>query len=455
VETDNNIPQTQFEVTPSVEQSPIDQPQTPVLPKKRKLNYWMISTLVLFFLMVIGGLLYFNLSKAPTTISDEETDFSTNSQLLGKLAFIRGNNLWLLSGGIEKQITLDAISTENRYTDGLPSFWYSDPQISPDGNKITFLKTTKTYVRALMVSDTNGKNIRQIADDVEWTMPIVQWSKDSNQIYYPSGGTELITVKSINVTTEQKTEHGQFVLGSGCGGGSSDPADGVSEVENITSVGGGVQVFDLSPNDDFIVHTILCTGSGLGILNLSTKQDKTIDDTAMRAVVSPDGKSIASVSGKNVVIFDNTGNIQKTYSVSDNPLILLWTADSKTIYYSSSKLFKSLNFSDELALDTLGSSPNSFMENVSTLWKLSLDSGKDEKIIDFDAHNIKPFFVTGQKLLLVVVENATALFNYINEQKTSDDSAKYYPGVKLAEVDLSSLSSTVIADDVQESFFLP
>lgn len=434
-----------------------------------KVNYWMISTVVLLVIVAIISVILVtmlrsskssqvsNNTSSPTKPINNESNLQVNGQLLGKVAFIRDENLWFLNNGVEKQLTTDAIPAKIPYWTGSSKLWYSNPQISPNGTKIAFLKNTNTDARSLVVSDIDGKNIKELASDVEWTMPIVQWSRDGQQIYYPSsGGMETIIVRSVKVATGQKQEHGQFVMGSGCGGGSDDPADHASASEKITNIGGGVQIFNLSPQNNFIVHTVFCTGSGLGILDLSTKQDKKLDDKAMRAAISPDGKSIAAISGSNIVIFDAvTGKLQKTYPTSDNPLVLLWDADGKTIYYSSSKLLKNLDFDDKFAYDILGSSPTSYQANTSTLWRLSLDSSKSEKIVDLEAHNVKPIFVSNKKLLVIVVENATALFDYINQQKTKDNMVKYYPKVKLSEIDLSSLSSTTVEDRVQQSSFLP
>lgn len=449
-------------------------PAVPPVPEKPKLNYRMISTIVLLVVIMLTGVVFFfksskqsrsiqstNVEPTSTlTKTNETSSLSTNGQLVGELAFIRGDNVWISNNGVEKQLTTDAIPTEIPYRTGLPKLWYSNPQISPDGKKVAYLKNTNTNTdtdaRALVVSDIDGKNMKQLVDDVEWMMPIIQWSNNSQQIYYPSsGGVESIIVKSVDAATSQKQEYGQFAMGSGCGGASPDPAHHISTGENINSGGGGVEIFNLSPQNSFIVHTIHCTGSGLGILDLSAKQDKKLDDKAMRAAVSPDGKNIAAISGNDLVIFDGNGKVLKTYQTPDVPQILLWDTAGKTIYYSSSKLVKNLDFDDKLSSDILGSSPASYRVNASTLWKLELDSGKSEKIIDFDAHNIKPVFVANQKLLVVVVENATALYDYINKYKTKDNMVQYYPKVKLAEVNLSALTSTVLAEQVQQSSYLP
>ena len=394
-------------------------------------------------------------TPSPAQIVQRQTSPATKNQLQGKLVFIRNDNLWLLDNGIEKQLINDAISTEIPYWTGLSELWYSNPQISPDGNKIAYLKNTTTDSRTLVISDTNGKNVKQLANDVEWTIPIIQWSNNSQKIYYPSSeGMEMIAVISVDVATSEKEKHGQFALKSGCGGRSSDPADHISAAENITSVGGGVQIFNLSPRNDYIVHTTACTGTGLGIFELSTKQDRKLDDKAMRAVISPNGQRVAAILDNNILIFEaSTGKVQKTYQVSEKPLILLWGEKENAIYYSTSKLVKTLNYDDQLALDVLGSSPASYRVNNASLWKLLLDSEKSEKIIDFDAHNVKPIFSKDQKLLMVVVENANSLFEYVKQQKTKENMASYYPKVKISEVDLLNQTSNIIVDKAQQSFY--
>jgi dipeptidyl aminopeptidase/acylaminoacyl peptidase len=433
---------------------------------KNQNNYLIVSITVLLIIIsiiIISAMVWLNLQPKsgnndtyinPTPTVIEQSSLVKNSQLQGRLAFIRDDNLWIENDGVKKQLTTDAIPTTVPYQTGFPKLWYSNPQISPDGSKIAYLKNVDSSSRILLVSDINGESLKQFAEDVEWTMPTVQWSSDSQQIYYPaSNGSQSIGVKSVNILTGQSQKYGEFAMSSGCGGGSDDPADHISAGENIISVGGEVQIFEISPKNDFIVHTVSCTGSGLGLFDLVTKQDRSLIDNAKRATFSPDGNVIAAVYGNSIVTLDLSGQIQHTYETSGKPLVILWSSDGQSIYYSTSKLSKSLEFDKEVALELFGSSSLAFRANTSTLWELSLNSGSSEKVIDLDVHNMKPIFVLSQSLLVITIDNSTALYEYINGQRTKDGMVQYYPQVKLLEVNLSSLSSVTVSNEVQESSF--
>jgi len=374
---------------------------------------------------------------------------SINGQLQGKLAFIRNNNLWISINGVETQLTNDADPSNT----GLPKLWYGNLQISPDGTKIAFLKMTDTNARALMVADIDGKNIRQLANDVAWTLPTLEWSNDNQKIYYASAidPTENMLAKSIDLSTGELQEQGQFTVHSGCGGGSPDPADSVASNENLRPFGG--QVFSLSPQNNYIVHTVSCTGSGLGVLDLSTKQDRALNDRARGAVISPDGSRIAAISDNNIVILNvSSGNIENTFPAAETPQALLWNPDGKGILYSTSRLANTVTLDDNIALDVLGSSPASFNLNVSTLWMVALESEQSTKIIESEAHELKPIFTNGQKVLVVMVENANKLFDYISKGNR-ENLAEYYPTTNILEVDLANLSSNPVTSDTKQASF--
>jgi len=379
---------------------------------------------------------------------------SMNGQLQGTLAFIRNNNLWINVNGIESQLTNDADPSSAE----IRKLWYSNPQISPDGAQVAYLKNTydaSTFAdtRSLVISGINGENARQLANDVAWTLPIVEWSNDSQNIYYASAidTLENMIVKSINLATGAQQEYGQFLVQSGCGGGSSDPADAISSNENLEPFGGAV--FELSPQNNYIVHTVSCSGSGLGVLDLSTKQDRVLDENARGAVISPDGSSIAAILDSNIVVFNvNAGGVDGPFPTSETPQALLWYADGKEILYSTSRLANTVTLDDNVALDLLGSSPASFNLNLSTLWAFSMENKQSRKIIEIDAHNLKPIASEGQRVLVVMVENASKLFDYVS-QGNKDNLADYYPTVNILEIDLANLISNPITNDTQQASF--
>ena len=87
--------------------------------------------------IVAATLSAINTQAPPTEIPGTSTSssvgsLSINGQLQGILAFIRNDNLWISVNGVESQLTTDAI--------GLPELWYSNPQLSPDGTKIAYLR---------------------------------------------------------------------------------------------------------------------------------------------------------------------------------------------------------------------------------------------------------------------------------------------------------------------------
>jgi Tol biopolymer transport system component len=374
---------------------------------------------------------------------------SINGQLQGKSAFIRDNNLWININGVESQLTNDADPSNT----GLPKLWYGNPQISPDGTKIAFLKMTDTNARALMVSDIDGKNLRQLASDIAWTLPTIVWSSDNQKIYYASSTdpVENMIAKNINLSTGEVQEQGRFTIRSGCGGGSSDPADGVASGESLAPF--GRHVFSLAPQNNYIIHSTICSGGGLGMLNLSTKQDQVLDDHAYGAVISPDGSKIAAASDNNIVIFNvDTGSIESAFPTAETPQALLWNSDGKGVLYSTFRLANTLTLDDQTALDLLGSSPASFNLNVSTLWMVPLESGQSTKIIEIDAHNLKPIFTDGQMVLFVIVENANRLFDYIT-QGNRENLTEYYPTANIVEMDLVDLISNPITSNTKQASF--
>ena len=189
------------------------------------------------------------------------------------------------------------------------------------------------------------------------------------------------------------------------------------------------------------------------MLDLSTRQDQVLDDRAYGAVISPDGSKIAAVSDNNIVIFNvSTRSIESTFPTSEAPQSLLWDANGKEILYVTSKLTNTLTLDDNVALDLFGSSPASYSVNTSTLWAISLENGQSSKILDIEAHNLKPIVDNGQKALVVVVENANKLFDYVS-QGNKDNLTEYYPTSNIVEVDLVNSSSTPVTNNTQQASY--
>jgi hypothetical protein len=81
-----------------------------------------------------------------------------------------------------------------------------------------------------------------------------------------------------------------------------------------------------------------------------------------------------------------------------------------------------------------------------------LESGQSTKIIASEAHDLKPIFTNGQKVLVIMIENANKLFDYVN-QGNRDSLAEYYPTANIVEVDLANSSSNPITNNTQQASY--
>ncbi len=392
--------------------------------------------------------------ESPTAVPTLTFSMTVDGRLQGILAFIRYDNVWVSINGVESQLTTDAVP----YQAGLR---YRLPQISPDSTQIAYLKSSvSTDSWTLVVSDIDGENPRQLTSDVSWVSPKIEWSNDSQRIYYPvhigvdtTTFSDVIQVKSINLTTGDVLEHRHFSKRSGCGGGSSDIADGVSALESIGFLGAG-KIFSLSPESDFVIHSISCK-YGFGILDLKTDQNIILDshDLSITAI-SPKGTKIAAASKTNIVIFNaSNGEIEYFFFTPDAPEALLWNQEGTEIFYSSSELVAEREL-DEATTSDVSGSKGPIRVNLSTLWQISLDNGESTKIVDIDAHAVKPIFVKNQKLLVAAIENTSAYFDYL-EQGNRENLVEHYPSVNLVEVDLETLSLNVITYKTTQPDYFP
>lgn len=421
---------------------------------------------VIIILVVFGTGRYFLMQKQNPEIPPSQIPTQQiTSKFQGTAAFIRDDNLWVLVNRVEKQLTNDAVPTEILYWTGLPKPWYSNPQISPNGKQIAFLKNSSdnTYNRSLYVVDVDGNNMKQLTNDVDWGEPLIQWSKDNDEIFYTFNPLlnirnmgDKVKIYSIAIATGNKQERGSyFIVEGGCGGGSPDVSAHLAQAEGISGIGSGVQVFQLSPMNDYLVHTVNCFGKGIAVLDLKSKLDSIINNDATKVVISPSGSMIAAITDKILILNAKTGKALKILTPSAQPTNLLWSPDEKEIYYSSVNNIKELSVPDDIALDVMGSGIT-YRVNSSIIREMSLDTQKDTKIIELDAHSLRLININKDrsKILVAVVENATKLHSYITQNKSKDDLVKYYPSVNLIEVNLNTGTSQTVLNKAAESSYL-
>jgi len=83
---------------------------------------------------------------------------------------------------------------------------------------------------------------------------------------------------------------------------------------------------------------------------------------------------------------------------------------------------------------------------------VSLDNEQSTKVIEIEAHNLKPIFTDGQKVLVVMVENANKLFDYVN-QGNRENLTEYYPTANILEMDVVNLISNPITSNTKQASF--
>lgn len=387
--------------------------------------------------VVAGTLTAMGTANPPEETSVAPVDsFLLNGQLQGTLAFVRDYNVWVNSNGVERQITSDGSSA--------PEFRYYRPYLSPDGTKIMYSKDSSLDT-VIVVKDVNGNTISEIADNVS----AMKWSADSQSIYFLSDlhGTPFKAVKSKNLATGEVVFYGQITDVPGCGGGSAHPSWFVAMLERDP-------LFDLSPQNEYVLHATECGYSGLGIFELATQQSRTFSGY-VGAKISPDGSKLAAISGSSIAIFDAaSGNIENTFSTTEPPVEFLWDVDGKRILYSTSQVTETVEFEGSIADEVFGySEPVSFEVFVSTLWIMDAANGQSSKLLDFDAYTLEPISVRGGKALVVSVENATRFFDYIAQGNLEGRDA-YLPTTNIIEVDLNSGASTQVLNNVQQASYV-
>lgn len=371
------------------------------------------------------------------------------------IVFIRGNNVWLRGGGEDQQVTSDGTPDDPK--NGLPSVYYRNPVLSPDGRTVAVIRSTRnnTETRALRIIPLlSPGSVQTLSESVEWSMDSVRWNHDGTGIYFVSGTTGAYDTKKLDLVTlsnKTVTELGTFTVQSGCGGGSSDPSDHLTWAENIN---GWPVTFTLSSDGSYIVHNTSCTGHGLAYFDLTTKKDVPLDDKNVGAVFAANGKTFASYTASTISVYDSaTKKLQHKYDTLGQVSALLYGPDGQTIYYTTSKETKSYTLDGDEALQVMGFSPLEIRENQTTLYGLDTTSGISSVIAAFDAHAARPFSTNtqGNVVSLALVENATGFYDAVQASKPANAIQAAKPIVKLVSINTDTSVVTPIVSNAQQA----
>lgn len=391
-----------------------------------------------------------------TTPADSNTTITPIPGLeSGKLAFTRNNDLWVYTNNTENQLTTDGTVADIPYQSGMPDVWYSHPQLSPNGEMIAFFKNSGSTTRALYLINTDGTNERKLVSDTSWYFPIIRWAPTSENLYYLTDATEI---NRVNVSTGKVEALGSFVVTTGCGGASSDVAAHLSAEERLLQIGGNLTWFEISPNEQYVIHSSSHCESGLNVYNLHTQTDTNLDGTANIGKIAPGGTTIALISsGNNITIWDYTvPKLLQTINLELTPDMISWSETGATLYYTTHELTEPLTFADEVAFNLFGNKDVIYEKNRATLWALDINSGDSAQITQYEAYRLRPIYVneTDSIVILAEVENPTEFHAHATVETTRKDLVPYYPRVNVKQIDLNTGSVQSAVNNAQQAVFV-
>lgn len=426
------------------------------------------SQLVLLFASVVfvaGLSAFIGYRVASQTADSKATPFPTSTQPpkpsdfsdQSTLVFIRNNNVWIKTSKEEKQLTEDGVATDP--TRGLPAVYYRKPVLSPDKSFVAYIRSTgdATDKRSLEVASVASPIIRKkISPEVDWALDSIAWKRDSSGIYFVSQSQTDYDTKYINlamIASGVTSKIGSFGVQSGCGGGSSDPADHLTWKENIS---GWPVTFTLSPDETYIVHNSNCTGRGLSIFDLTRTTDHVLDTKNTGASFAGNGKVFASYSGNSITIFDaRTKTALKSFTAAGPVSSILFSPDGQAIFYTITERIKTVTVDDENIGEVLGFSPAEFAIKKTILHNLTLATGISSAIAAFDAHDARPMMMRSkdQEILLAVIDNATALYTYLTTQQSKADVTAQFPTVSIVSVHIKNGITTPLVSNAEQASY--
>lgn len=403
---------------------------------------------VILAAIIVGGYYAYTQFKTPADTSQSTQPKQQADTLQGTLAFLRDGDVWVSSNGKLTKITKDGSKDD---------VWYNGPVLSPDGNSVAFIRQPTEGDSKLFVSDLKGSTKELVTFEYGLFEPL--WSKDSKSLYFVDGNGRIrnpsdsgFDIFSIPVGGGKKTKLGSFWFGTGCGGGSSDPADGAASDEDLIYH----SPFALSPDGKSIYHSLSCVASGIGRLDIATGIEKEISEARMLDV-SSSGDVLALDDGDTLIVI--SGNSKKTFDAAKDTRNAKWSKDGKFIYYTSYKSIGEIKFpiggEEQVVADRSRISVN----------RLEVATGKTTAIKEYEAKGIRiAGFTASGNLLLAVVEDSDEYFDYLRKNKMFDgdiftpktaEGKALLPTTNIFELNLNNNSSKQVLNDARSLHFLP
>jgi WD40 repeat protein len=170
--------------TQQIGQNPTNQPSVSPIPEKPKVNYWMISTVVLILVFFgVAGLYFISTRQQPNQKSTNQLfsqtpapTIQTNTMVNLALAFVKDNAIYTTDyNGVP-----DKVFEFDKEELAIPKSIYM--KLSPDKNYLAYLGTSGGLDSAIKIIDIKQK--KKISQDVYGSASITDfaWSPDSKKI---------------------------------------------------------------------------------------------------------------------------------------------------------------------------------------------------------------------------------------------------------------------------------
>lgn len=391
------------------------------------------------------------MEETPFELEDLGLAQKETSSFTGTIAFIRGGNLWVSINGNERQLAEGA----------------RGPLLSPNARKIAYLgpaeREESKWSTSINIINTDGSGEKRLVEKIGEHSPEIRWGESGNRLYYQEvpeeehdSSLELHDVFSVDVNTGDTTKYGRYGLETGCGGGCGSPTCSLCYEE-----GSSVWLqpeFVLDPQEKFVLHSIRCSPAGIGFLDLTSGEDRVINQDIHSAVVDPSGERIAGFSKGRVLIFDTEGNKLNEFKVLEETTFyggrLVWSDDGRSIYVTSTSEGKGYPLHSKLIFEKIGSQPFTGLDK-SSIWRLSLATGGVERVIEIEAAclRIRSILDGGNTIIASEVENSAryyaAIMIYLDEEKAN----RYSPKTNVLVVTPGSDTVSYLALDAAEASF--
>jgi hypothetical protein len=288
------------------------------------------------------------------------------------------------------------------------AFW------SPDGTRLAYLipDAAPAITSTLYITDMQSEPLALTSFEFTPFDPL--WLEDGRILYASYSGERremiaILNVYAIEPVADAEPELlGSFEVGEGCGGGTSNPAEGEYYFE--TSLGGYREVFDLTPYG--LVHDGQCVGAMITLTNLETgAATRLADGNLVKGVVSPDGNRVLGIHEGQLTLVNLADMSTATIATSTTPDQYIWQDENHIIYSTMTVNGDLLELYSAAQIETIRAAQGGFLPEVmprfqSSIFSVDLSTGTETQRYTADAYAIGRMAVRGDWLLFSQVENA-------------------------------------------------